>query len=134
MREALVDTDIHSFYFKGDKKVIERVSIYLKEYDQLDISVITYYEIIAGLKYKKTVAQLKEFVNFANVNNLIYVTESTAQIAGDIYSELRGKGITIDTSDILIAAIAIENDLSLITNNEKHFEQISALRIENWKK
>lgn len=50
-----------------------------------------------------------------------------------IYAELRQNGITIGTSDILIAGIAIENGLTLITNNEKHYEPIQALKIENWK-
>ncbi len=47
---------------------------------------------------------------------------------------LAQSGITIGTSDILIAGIAIENGLTLITNNEKHYEPIRGLTIENWKK
>jgi tRNA(fMet)-specific endonuclease VapC len=34
----------------------------------------------------------------------------------------------------LIAGIAIENGLTLVTNNEKHYEPVSELEIENWKK
>jgi tRNA(fMet)-specific endonuclease VapC len=40
----------------------------------------------------------------------------------------------IDNQDILIAGIAIESDLVLVTNNERHFNRISNLTIENWKK
>jgi tRNA(fMet)-specific endonuclease VapC len=98
--EALLDTDILSFYFKGDIKVIEKVNAYLKEYDQLNISIITYYEIIAGLKFKSANNQLKEFEEFVNNNNIIYISEGSAQISGDVYADLRSKGKIIGTSDI----------------------------------
>ena len=39
----------------------------------------------------------------------------------------------IGSSDILIAGIAISNDLVLITNNLKHYEPISKFKIEKWK-
>ncbi|HPM31537.1 MAG TPA: hypothetical protein PLJ60_14475 [Chryseolinea sp.] len=52
MTEALIDTDILSFYFKGDAKVVERFQDYLKEFDQINISIVTYFEILGGLKYK----------------------------------------------------------------------------------
>jgi len=41
VRESLVDTDILSFYFRGDTKVVERFNEYLKEFDQINISIIT---------------------------------------------------------------------------------------------
>jgi tRNA(fMet)-specific endonuclease VapC len=53
------------------------------------------------------------------------------KLSGDVYADLRLNGITIGTSDILIAGIAIENELTLVTNNEKHYEPIRDLRIEN---
>jgi tRNA(fMet)-specific endonuclease VapC len=37
-------------------------------------------------------------------------------------------------ADIMIASIAIANNLTLVTNNEKHFNRISQLKIENWLK
>ena len=134
MTEAIVDTDILSFYFKGDERVVARFSEYLKEFDQINISIVTYYEIIAGLKFKKAERQLYDFDDFINDNSIISISEESAKISGVIYADLRQKGITIGTSDILIAGIAIENGLTLITNNEKHYEPIQGLNIENWKR
>ncbi len=134
MTEALVDTDILSFYFRGDTKVVERFHEYLKEFDQINISIISYYEILGGLKFKKAEKQLHGFEEFVNNNTIIHLSEESAKISGDKYAELRQAGITIGTSDILIAGIAIENDLTLVTNNEKHYQSIKGLRIENWKK
>jgi tRNA(fMet)-specific endonuclease VapC len=132
--EAIIDTDILSFYFKGDERVVARFVEYLKEFDQVNISIVTYYEIIAGLKFKKAERQLQEFEDFVNDNNIINISEESAKISGDIYADLRQRGITIGTSDILIAGIAMENGLTLITNNEKHYEAIQGLNIENWKR
>ena len=99
----------------------------------MNISIITLYEIIGGLKYKNAEKQLNEFEQFALNNTIIHISENSAKISGSIYAMLRQDGITIGTSDILIAGIAIENDLTLITNNLKHYEPIKNLSIENWK-
>ncbi len=134
MTESLVDTDILSFYFKGDQKVINKFNDYLREFDVINISIITYYEILGGLKFKKAERQIKEFEEFVANNTIIHISEESAKISGVVYADLRQKGITIGTSDILIAGIAIENELTLITNNERHYESIKGLKIENWKK
>ena len=134
MTESLVDTDILSFYFKGDSKVVDKFNDYLKEFDVINISIITYYEILGGLKFKKAERQIKEFEEFVSNNTIIHISEQSAKLSGDIYADLRQKGITIGTSDILIAGIAIENELTLVTNNERHYESIKGLKIENWKK
>jgi tRNA(fMet)-specific endonuclease VapC len=132
--ESLVDTDILSFYFKGDQKVVDKFNDYLREFDIINISIITYYEILGGLKFKKAERQIKAFEEFVTNNTIIHISEESAKISGDIYADLRQKGITIGTSDILIAGIAIENELTLITNNERHYESIKGLKLENWKK
>ncbi|MEX2231177.1 MAG: type II toxin-antitoxin system VapC family toxin [Cyclobacteriaceae bacterium] len=134
MTEALVDTDILSFYFKGDSKVVERFGQYLKEFDLINISIITYYEILGGLKFKRAEKQIGDFEDFITNNNIIHISEDSAKISGDIYASLRQRGITIGTSDILIAGIAMENGLTLVTNNEKHYEPIQGLAIENWRR
>lgn len=134
MTESLVDTDILSFYFKGDPKVISKFNDYLQRFDVINISIITYYEILGGLNFKKAEKQLKEFEEFIANNTIIHISEESAKISGNIYADLRQKGITIGTSDILIAGIAIENELTLITNNERHYASIHGLKIENWKK
>ena len=76
MTESLVDTDILSFYFKGDSKVVEKFNDYLKEFDVINISIITYYEILGGLRFKKAEKQIKEFEEFVNNNTIIHISES----------------------------------------------------------
>jgi tRNA(fMet)-specific endonuclease VapC len=134
MDRVLIDTDILSYYFKGDKTVIKNFENYLKHIDLIEISIITYYEIIGGLMAKNALKQLSIFEVFASENIVIPMTEISAKISAELYSTLRQIGKTVDDIDLLIAGIAIENDLTLVTNNENHFERIPGLRIENWKK
>lgn len=133
MNESLVDTDILSYYFKGDPRVVTRFNEYLSIYELVNVSIITFYEIMGGLSSKRADKQLLEFKEFINNNSLIYISEDSATIAANIYADLRTKGITIGTSDILIAGIAIENELTLVTNNVKHYSSIERLKLANWK-
>lgn len=87
MSESIIDTDILSFYFRADPKVVESVTGYLNEFDQLTISIITYYEIIGGLTFKKAEKQLRDFEEFITHNNVIHISEESARISGKIYAE-----------------------------------------------
>jgi len=42
MNRVLIDTDILSYYFKGDELVVKDFEKYLQTYDLLEISLLTY--------------------------------------------------------------------------------------------
>ena len=130
---ALIDTHILSELFKGNNTVKARVSEYVKEHHSLTISQITKYEILKGLKAKKAQKQINAFKTFCNANTIISITDDIIIKASDIYAELRQQGETLSDADILVAAIAIVNNLTLITNNTKHFTRIKSLKLDNWK-
>ncbi|MFC2087081.1 type II toxin-antitoxin system VapC family toxin [Bacteroidota bacterium] len=132
MNRSLIDTDILSYYFKGNKIVVDNFEKYLNQFELIEISLITYYEITGGLLAKNALKQLSIFEDFLNDNMVISITDKSARISAELYSELRKSGKTIDDIDLLIAGIAIENDLVLVTNNESHFKRIPGLKIENW--
>ena len=56
------------------------------------------------------------------------------EVFADIKAKIFDKDIRIEDMDLLIAATAIYNELTLVTNNTKHFENVPNLKIENWKK
>ena len=130
---ALIDTDILSYYFKGDETVINNFKTYLETYELIEISIITYYEIFSGLLASNGFKKLEIFESFTNENMVIPLTEESCKISAKLYSNLKNKGNIIDDIDLLIAGIAIENEMTLVTNNEKHFNRIPNLNIENWK-
>jgi tRNA(fMet)-specific endonuclease VapC len=130
---TLIDTDILSYYFKGDQDVVEQLSGYLDVYKIIEISLITYYEITSGLLAKNALKQLEVFEEFVSDNIILPLTEKSCKISAELYSTLSQKGEIIDDIDLLIAGVAIENDMVIATNNEKHFRRIPGLKVENWK-
>ena len=133
MDRALIDTDILSYYFKGDPVVVKNFQRYLKNYETIEISIITYYEIMSGLLAKNAFKQLSVFEDFVSENIVVPLSNKSSEISAEIYSSLKTSGRIIDDIDILIAGIAIENDLTLITNNTGHFSRIDGLKMKNWK-
>jgi len=55
-----------------------------------------------------------------------------ARVAGRIRSELAASGTPIGPSDLLIAAIAVVNNLTLVTHNTREFGRVSELVIDDW--
>lgn len=131
---SLIDTDILSELFKGNNAVKKRASEYISEHHNLSISHITKYEILKGLKAKKAQKQINAFNVFCNANTIIPITDDVITKASDIYAALREQGKIISDADIFVAAIAITNKLTLITNNTNHFSRIKDLKLDNWKK
>jgi tRNA(fMet)-specific endonuclease VapC len=108
------------------------ISKYLARHEVLNISIITYYEILSGLTYKKATRQIDAFKSFAKECNIINLSNEITEIGANIYGDLRRNGFTIGHSVILIAATAISHNLVLITNNQKHYKSIIDLQLDNW--
>ncbi len=101
MKPAMLDTDILSEFLRGNQKVLGNVERYLDEYDSVNISVITYYEIQNGLLYKDAKKQLAKFEEFVSLNNVIPLTIPMAKKAAEIQAYLRNKGTIIGHTDTL---------------------------------
>lgn len=132
MKQALLDSDTLSYFFKGNPTVIHKIDEYLMVYGFVHISVITFYEIQNGLLFKDARAQLQRFEQFVQLNQVLPVNLSVAGAAAKIYAELRKNNQIIGHNDVLIGATALENDLTLVTNNVNHFSRIPGLSIDNW--
>ena len=55
-----------------------------------------------------------------------------APIYGRIRHDLESRGLIIGANDLLIAAIALVRDLTLVTHNTKEFSRIAGLKLEDW--
>jgi tRNA(fMet)-specific endonuclease VapC len=60
--------------------------------------------------------------------------EIAAGIYGDIRLQLAKRGEPIGPLDLMIAAHALSRNLVLISNNEKEFNRVKDLKVENWVK
>lgn len=132
MKPSMIDTDILSLFLKNHPKVVERFASYLTLYKKVSLSIITYYEIVSGLKHRDAEKKLLKFLEFASRNTVLPLTKESVTISGEIYAELRKTGNPLDDIDLLIAGTALANRMVFVTHNKRHFERISMLEIEDW--
>ena len=128
----LLDTNICVYIIKRrPQEVIEYFNT-LQPSD-VGISVITVAELEYGAqksqKPEQNMAALQQFLIPLDV---IIFDQKAAQIYGEIRAFLETKGQVIGSLDMLIAAQAKSEGMTLVTNNVKEFSRIPGLRIENW--
>ena len=101
--------------------------------EKIGISSITVAELEFGAKKsKRRKENLERLELFLFPFEILPFNGKSAKIYGDIRSKLELKGHVIGQLDMLIAAQALENNLVLVTNNQKEFSRISNLKLENW--
>ena len=129
----LLDTDTLIFWLKGNKKVEETaLSVGLA---QLGYAVISHAELYFGAYNSEQIEKNLNAIEIVKQKlTLIAFDAEAAQLFGKIKSDLKQQANIIMDADIMIASVALANDLTLITNNVKHFDRILQLKIENWTK
>lgn len=132
MKRCTLDTNIITAFLRKDLTVVKTVSDYLEFFDRLTINIISYYEILRGLKDLGNEQKLRRFEEFIQENELVSIRKETIEKAAEIYAYLKREGNLIEDADILMASIAIVEDLVLITNNISHFRRVEGIRTENW--
>ena len=128
----VLDTDILSAIMRQNPTIIPKAQAYLDEHRQFTFSIITRFEILRGLKARNAAKQLQSFDAFCNRNLILSLTDEIVVQAAELYADLHRRGALIGDADILIAASAMINGWSVVTNNVSHFGRITDLRIENW--
>ena len=130
----LFDTDAITNIFK--KKPSARFRRKLQAIDPSDqhISTITIAEIVYGA-YKSPRPDF-HMDNLQKVLlpavNIVGFDSRAAYICGRLRAQLEQQGRPVAFADLQIGAIAMANDLILISGNIKHFRQIPGLAVENW--
>lgn len=135
----LLDTNIVSELsrYRSDFNVLKKMAEHSSD---MAISVIVLDELLTGamlLKEGRKKEALLEFIqNDVKENFKIKVfDEKAAEIHAQIYSDLLKKGSPVSAGDTQIAAIAIAENMTLVTRNTKHYESIATqfgLKMENW--
>ncbi len=85
MKPCLLDTDILSLFFRNHPQVVHCCNLYLQEYRQLSFSLITYYEILSGLKHRDAQKQLDKFLEFSQGNQILLLTDKSVTISAKIW-------------------------------------------------
>lgn len=58
--------------------------------------------------------------------------DAAASAHGRIRSDLADRGLPIGPHDMMIAAIALVNNLTVVTHNTSEFSRVTGLRVEDW--
>ena len=132
MNPSILDTDMLTPLFKGVPQVVEQARRHRDLYGQLNITIITYYEVMKGHEYVGARDRQKVFDEFCRLNNVIPLDQAACRRAAQTYADLRRRGDLIPDADILIGGIALVGDYVLVTQNVKHFRRITGLKVENW--
>ena len=139
MKKSLLDTDIFSEVLKGiDQTVVSVAAKYRAEHGVLTTSVVTVMEVVKGLQRVEREDRIKGFLAGVSISEeVIPFGFRCSTTAGRIYGDLERTGQPIGRADPMIASIAIENGLVLVTGNTSHFERIQnlgyPLELQNWR-
>ncbi|MBE9058434.1 type II toxin-antitoxin system VapC family toxin [Sphaerospermopsis sp. LEGE 08334] len=128
----LLDTNVCIQYLnQRSEKIIQCFQ------DLSDIDIVVCSMVKAELFYgamrtnnpAKTLQKQQEFLGrFVS----LYFDDQCALIYGKIHSKLAAKGTPIGNNDLHIAAIAMANNLTLVTHNIREFSRVDTLKLEDW--
>ena len=124
----LIDTDWVIHHLNGHSKITKRLDELKTQ--ELAISLITLAELYDGIYVSRDPAGGElTLLEFLNDVRLIGIDEETARLFARERGRLRAAGSLIGDFDLLIGVTAIQNGLTLLTNNRRHFERIDGLNI-----
>ena len=130
----MLDTNICIYIIKKKPTdVIERFR--QTRISQVGISSITLSELEYGVaKSSKPDQNQFALAQFLAPLEILSYGDEAAQQYGRLRAFLEKQGTPIGSLDMLIAAHALSTDSTLVTNNEKEFNRVPNLKIDNWAK
>jgi len=128
--QYLVDTDWVIHYLNGREDVVNRLRALRP--DGIGLSVVALAELYEGVYYSRDPEKDEQGLNdFLRGLTVLGLDEETSQIFGRERGRLRESGQIIGDIDLFIAATALQYDVTLLSNNRRHFDRIDGLRIES---
>ena len=123
----LIDTSVLIGYFKGlQGEPYDKLDKLIDKKIPVGICNQVYQELLQGAKNEKEFDKLKEYLNTMDFYDLLYGKQSYEN-AARMYFKCRKSGITPrSTVDMVIAQIAIDNNLFLL-HNDNDFVHISQI-------
>tara|TARA_R110000868_G_scaffold10639_3_gene51585 strand:- start:2553 stop:2957 length:405 start_codon:yes stop_codon:yes gene_type:complete len=132
MKQYLLDTDI-IIYFLNNRHPHLSERILATDLDALHTSIINRSELYYGyFKAEKRKKHLQELDEFSALLPMLAFCESSSRIFAEQKAKLIKTGNILADMDLMIASIAMANDMTLVSNNTKHFNRLKNLRLENW--
>ncbi len=123
----VIDTDVLIWYMKGNEKAYEVI----ESSKTLFISVVTYMELVQGMRNKTELVNLRKALLGWNAH-ILYISEEISAKAM-FYVEQHYLSHSIQLADALIGATAIAYGYPLLTANDKHYKVLKDIQIEKFR-
>ena len=124
--EYLVDSDWAINYLNGMQATIQRINGLLSS--GVGISVVSLAEIYEGMYGSSNLDQQEQRLSeFLDSVELVTLDDPTCRIFARERRRLRSIGALIGDMDLLIGATAIRHNVTLLTNNRRHFTRMQGL-------
>ncbi|MFO0761368.1 MAG: type II toxin-antitoxin system VapC family toxin [Byssovorax sp.] len=126
----MLDTDTCVHILRGNHRVIAQ-----REATSDDVATtwITAAELQYGAAKSIAPEQNREIVaRLLATMPILGIDDESARLFGETKAQLEAAGMRLADADLLIGAIAVAHGAILVTGNERHFQRIQRLIIENW--
>lgn len=126
----MLDTDTVSYWFRGEGRV--RQILERRGRPSICVSAITIAELRFGAMRRQSAKLHQSIDDFSSDIAVLPFDRWCAMQYAFVATSLAATGTPIGHFDALIAAHALTLDVTLVTNNVKHFTRVRGLRVENW--
>jgi len=129
----LLDTNVWIVTLRGRNSLIsERIRLAPRPEDLLLCAVVKAELLHGAIRSDQPQRNLQALeIIFKNYASLPF-DDNAAQKYAEVRAELEKLGRLIGPNDLMIAAIALASDLTLVTNNTSEFSRVSGLKLEDW--
>ncbi len=128
----LLDTDTASYAIRGAFPALDARLATVAPHD-MAISVITRAELLFGLEKRGNPRGLARVVHaFLDRMTILPWDNAAADSSAKLRAQLEQQGTPIEFADTMISAHALAIKAVLVTNNQKHFQNVKGLVLENW--
>lgn len=128
----LLDTNTCIKYLNGKSENIRQRLEVSQPQDIVLCSVVKaelFYGAMKSANPQKNLAKLQPFVSrFVSFP----FDDDAAEVYGRIRADLEKLGTPIGPNDLLIAAIGLANDVTVVTHNTREFSRVADLKLEDW--
>ena len=120
----LFDTDVLVWALRGNT----RAAATIDKAEQLELSVVSYMELVQGAKNKKELSMLRSFL--ADLGFHVLPLSENIGHRASVYVEEYALKSGLMFADALIAATAAEGKLRLCSGNAKHYRAIAEVELQ----
>jgi len=126
----LLDTNICSAHFRRPGGLAHQ---FLQYAGRLFVPTVVLGELYTGAYHVDDPAPLlQKIADLLEDVRVLEFDHACAEQFGKVRGTLLRRGISIPTADLMIGAVALVHDLTLVTNNTADFKNIPGLRLDDW--